>query len=655
MPLALTYDVSLIPEGGYEVFKTNAEPVKHTNKEAAGHIFHEAALLAAGIRKLDLDNNTVPRSMETPPPSPMADDSKWEGMTNTKTKKKKKGSEEVLDKYALIGLAEERYLATEKMIKDAYREACLLFHPDKCGAAMMDEDKKAECEERFKSIQEAYDTLSDPAKRRCYDSTDEFNDNLPLSCEEGQFYSVFGLPFKRQSRWSEITPVPELGDENTPIEEVQKFYDFWFRFKSWREFPDEEENDLDSAECREHKRWMERQNAKMREKNKKKADKRLMNYIETAYRMDPRIIAMKAAEKAEKEAKKQAKFDERNKKRIEEEAAAKAEADRLAAEEALAKAAKADEKKEREKEKKLVRKERARLRTAVDELKQRLDAGSLLPSPDQTEDLCSGLELQALRELCDALAADPPPPAETVLELCNAALAQCGEGACRGVAGQADPEPKSPPRVPNTPPPASAKKPVEEKKPVEDVGADWTEEEVRLLGKGLKKFPKGYKNRWEAIAAYLGTRSSEEVIKMSKAKFTVDGVLAKPQGNAFETFLKDKTKHASNKQREIESARTSRDESFSDVEIKLTGEAAEQLTGQKHDTNGDANADPAEWTLVQEQALVKAVKAFPKGSAPSEKERWALIAKAVPGKSATLCFKHMPLMLARMRANKAAA
>jgi DnaJ family protein C protein 2 len=62
-----------------------------------------------------------------------------------------------------------------------------------------------------------------------------------------------------------------------------------------------------------------------------------------------------------------------------------------------------------------------------------------------------------------------------------------------------------------------------------------------------------------------------------------------------------------------------------------------------------------EWTSADEAALVKAVKAFPKGSAPSEKERWVLIAEAVPGKSTAQCFKHMPAMLARIRATKATA
>ncbi len=36
--------------------------------------------------------------------------------------------------------------------------------------------------------------------------------------------------------------------------------------RSWREFPHPDEEDVEGAESREHRRWIERQNAKLREK-----------------------------------------------------------------------------------------------------------------------------------------------------------------------------------------------------------------------------------------------------------------------------------------------------------------------------------------------------------------------------------------------------
>lgn len=65
---------------------------------------------------------------------------------------------------------------------------------------------------------------------------------------------VFGPAFRRQSRWSVVQPVPDLADDEAEAGVVDKFYNFWFyNYKSWREFPHPDEEDVDQAEGREHK------------------------------------------------------------------------------------------------------------------------------------------------------------------------------------------------------------------------------------------------------------------------------------------------------------------------------------------------------------------------------------------------------------------
>lgn len=88
-----------------------------------------------------------------------------------------------------------------------------------------------------------------------------------------------------------------MGDEETDWEMVSRFYDFWYGFKSWREFPHPDEEDPSQAEGREHRRWIERQNQKLREKAKKEEGKRIREFVDSAYRIDPRVNQHREAEK----------------------------------------------------------------------------------------------------------------------------------------------------------------------------------------------------------------------------------------------------------------------------------------------------------------------------------------------------------------------
>jgi curved DNA-binding protein len=63
------------------------------------------------------------------------------------------------DYYGVLGISRD---ASEQEIKQAYRKLARKHHPD-----MNREDKSAE--ERFKEVNEAYEVLSDPEKRKMYD------------------------------------------------------------------------------------------------------------------------------------------------------------------------------------------------------------------------------------------------------------------------------------------------------------------------------------------------------------------------------------------------------------------------------------------------------------------------------------------------------
>lgn len=60
------------------------------------------------------------------------------------------------------------------------------------------------------------------------------------------------------------------------FDQVKKFYDFWWEFKTWREFRSEDEYDLEQADSRDERRWMEKQNEKMTADQRKAERARLL-------------------------------------------------------------------------------------------------------------------------------------------------------------------------------------------------------------------------------------------------------------------------------------------------------------------------------------------------------------------------------------------
>lgn len=496
---------------------------------------------------------------------------------------------------------------------------------------------ESEADQAFKALTQAMTVLTDVQKRRAYDSKDAgaaIDDSLPVDKapkDLDDFLKVWTGVFERNCRWSIKQPMPEM--TNGPIEEVLAFYDSWFDFESWRDFTldIEDAHDPDEAQCREEKRWMERENKKQAEKLKKNENNRINRMVETAHKWDPRIIAYKEELKNRKKAAKQSRFGNK----AELEAAAKKKAE----EEATEQKRKEEEEQAAKKDQKAIKEANKRnVRLAKKAFREGCEALGM-----------SGESMTRVLEVCEncavpgegAFSADDLHAFATRLEGLTlesaAAVSDEAYAALCAKKGMAAPT-KAAPQAPAPAAESAAPAPVVQASTSKaDKDRKWSRDEVDALHKALVKYPSGTQERWDKIAAFIVSRSAAECQRKCaelKSNFSADA--AGMSVNAQLEF--ERSKAEAGKGHGSRSGAGKKTSGTSVTSVREDGrDAAAQLKEMQLD--GAAGGEE-EWTGEQQRAL-EAAMAHHKSSTLDPKEKWKAIAEMVPGKTDKECIKRV--------------
>lgn len=499
-----------------------------------------------------------------------------------------------------------------------------------------------------------------PKTRRSYDSVDpEFDDAFPTQSDiDSNFYDSFNKYFNLNARWSEKNHVPPFGAVDAKREEVERFYNFWYDFKSWREFSYLDEEDKEKGQDRDERRWIEKENKALRIKRKKEEMTRIRALVDLAYNNDKRIQRFKQEEKDRKAAAKRAKMDAVQ--------AQKAEADRAVREAALAKekAEKAEQKRieqiriEREQQKKVLKKERKTLRDKLKDSKYYAkNDKDQLKHMEGTEKICETFSLTELQALNKAM--------ETKGRESFVAALQTAEKKIADELEELNMAQKKK-EVPNNTPKAGGG--IKEVKKSEL----WSNENVQLLIKAVNLFPAGTAQRWDVIATFInqhcnggaGAVTARDVLNKAKALQNSDHSKSqlKTQANdaAFQSFEKSKKEvqttnditlgESSAESKEnvkqnggvnVNNQQQNQQQQQQAAEIKQAAAAAAAAEPKQNGnatpaaaTNGVASKT---WTKEEQALLEQAMKTYP----TTTPDRWDCIAACIPNRSKKDCLRRV--------------
>jgi DnaJ family protein C protein 2 len=543
-----------------------------------------------------------------------------------------------------------------------------MYHPDKMQNTSASDDRSI-----FLKIQEAFNTLLDEKKRRAYDSQLDFDESVPTLTEmkkyskagAAEFCAVVGEVFMRNARFAMIRPVPEIGNANTPIAQVNQFYDYWIKFDSWRDFTNVDcEHNPDSATSREEKRWMIKENERNAKKLKKKEMGRITDFVMMAMEYDPRMIEDKEIKRLQKEALKIAKEKELAKALEDEKEAKRLQQLAWETEKDNAKAMKL----ERERIKKLESRIRSTFRKLMvaahascegsPNIVNRLGINSPTPSlHDDIEYLCTTLEPEVLNNLNESLGGENAIKDATFLkidglEIVNQKLME--QKNIELIAIEEENKLKE-----------QRKKDIEAKARANDrrkkgLDRELTRDEISALSKALGKFPAGTRNRWECISKAMNetlnpefpftpdecTRSAHNAMQfLANIKLNEKTPLATLQAQAADAISKLIVENTSGT---IPSTTT--DTVVTSEPVPATKEST-NVTATTKTSEEESSSSTTEWTQQQQKQLEAGLVKYP--ATMDKAERWTKIASEVTGKTKKDCIERYKEIRAEVQAKRA--